>query len=106
MARAQRRQFDADHVQAVKQVLAELTVAHPLFEILVRGRDHPHVDANRRLAADAIKLALGQHAQQPRLQRSRHVADLIEEQRAAVGLLEAAAAQTVGAGEGALFVAE
>jgi hypothetical protein len=44
------------------------------------------------VAADAVELALRQHAQQARLQIGRHVADLVEEQRAAVGLLEAAAA--------------
>jgi hypothetical protein len=35
-----------------------------------------------------------------------HLADLVEEERAAVGLLEAADAAAVGAGEGALLVAE
>ena len=64
-----------------------------LFEILVRRCDHAHIDAHRHLAADAIELAFGQHAQQSRLQLRRHVADFVEEQRAAVGLLEAAAAQ-------------
>ena len=33
------------------------------------------------------EFAFGQHPQQPRLQRRRHVADLVEEQGAAVGLL-------------------
>jgi hypothetical protein len=60
----------------------------------------------RCLATDAVELALGEHAQQPGLQRRRHVADLVEEQRAAIGLLEAAAAQCIGAGEGALLVTE
>ena len=36
----------------------------------------------------------------------RQVADLVEEQRAAVGQLEAPAALAVGAGEGAALVAE
>ena len=70
------------------------------------GGDDAHIDLDGRLAADAVELALGQHAQQPRLQCRRHVADFVEEQRAAVGLLEAAAAQRVGAGERALLVAE
>ena len=89
---AQRRQLDADHVQAVVEVLAEAArrVTRSV-EILVRRGDHAHVDADRRLAADAVELAFREHAQQPRLQRERHVADLVEEQRAAVGLLEAAA---------------
>jgi hypothetical protein len=51
--------------------------------------------------ADAVELALLQHAQQAGLRLRRHVADLVEEQRAAVGLLEAAGARSVRAGEGA-----
>ena len=58
----------------------------------MRGGDHAHVGLDRLVAADAIELAVGQHAQQARLQLERHVADLVEEQRAALGLLEAAAA--------------
>ena len=40
------------------------------------------------------------------LDRDRHVADLVEEQRAAVGVLEPADAIAVGAGERPLDVAE
>ena len=58
------------------------------------------------MAADAVEIAVGQHAQQPRLQFLRHVADLVKEQRAALGLLETAAAHVLGAGEGAALVAE
>jgi hypothetical protein len=60
----------------------------------------------RLVAAHAVELPVGQHAQQPRLQVERHVADLVEEQRAAVGLLEAPAAHGLRAGEGAALVAE
>ena len=70
------------------------------------GRDHPDIDAHRCLSADAVELALGEHPQQPCLQRRRHVADLIEEQRAAIRLLEATSPLCIGAGEGALLVAE
>ncbi len=105
-AHAQRRHFDADHVQAMQKVFAEQALAHALFQLLVRGRDHAHVDAHRDLPADAIELAFCEHAQQPRLQLRRHVADLVEKQRAAVGLLEAPAPQLIRAGERALLVAE
>ena len=44
-----------------------------------------------RLAAQRHDLLLLQHAQQPRLQRQRHVADFIEKQRAAGGLQDLAA---------------
>jgi len=56
--------------------------------------------------AYAVVLAVRQHAQQPHLQVGRHVADLVQEQRAAVGLLEAAAARRLGAGERPALVAE
>ena len=72
----------------------------------MRGRDHPHIGLDRLVTADAIKLAVGEHAQQARLQFRRHVADFIEEQRAALGLLEAAAAHRLGAGESAALVTE
>ncbi len=72
----------------------------------MRGRDHPDIDANRGLTADTIKLTLSQYAQQPRLQGSGHVPDLIEEQRATVGLLEPATTLSVRPRERALLVPE
>src|SRR6185436_21086823 len=91
LALAQRRQAQADDVEAMEQVLAERARLDPLLEILVRRRDDANVALHRVVAADAIELAVGEDAQQPRLQVERHVADLVEEERAAVGLLEAAA---------------
>ena len=100
------RQAQADHVEAVVEVLAEQALLHPRLEVLVGGGDHAHVRRERRVAADAVELAVGEHAQQARLQVGRHVADLVEEERAAVGLLEAPAAHRLRAGEGAALVAE
>ena len=90
---AQRRQAQAHDVEAMQQVLAEQPLPHALLEVLVRRRDDAHVRLQRRVAADAVVLAVGEHAQQAHLQVGRHVADLVQEQRAALGLLEAAAAQ-------------
>ncbi len=47
-----------------------------------------------------------QHAQNFGLNRRAHIADFVEEQAAAVGLLESADALPIGAGEGALLVTE
>jgi hypothetical protein len=58
------------------------------------------------MAADPVELAVGQDAQQAGLEFRRHVADFVEKQRAAVGLLEAPPARGGGAGEGAALVAE
>ena len=104
---AQRRQAQADDVEAMEQVLAERALActrsSRFWWVAAMTRT---LAFDRLVAADAVELAVGQHAQQPRLQVERHVADLVEEQRAAVGLLEAAAAHRLRAGEGAALVAE
>jgi hypothetical protein len=71
-----------------KEVLAEQPLLDPRLEILVRRGDDADVGLDRRMTADAIVMAIGEDAQQPRLQFGRHVADFIEEQRAALGLLE------------------
>jgi len=55
-------------------------------------------------ATDRGVFALLQHAQKSRLRLHRHVADLVEKERAAFCLLEAAGAARVGAGEGALLM--
>jgi hypothetical protein len=72
----------------------------------VAGGHDPHVGADRVVAADRHELALLEHAQQPGLRLQRHVADLVQEQRAALGLLEAADPPRRGAGERALLVPE
>ncbi|ABA47527.1 hypothetical protein BURPS1710b_2767 [Burkholderia pseudomallei 1710b] len=105
-ALAQRRQPQPDHVEPVIQILAEQPLPHARLEILMRRRDHPHVRAQRTVAAHAIELPVRQHAQQARLQIERHVADLVEKQRAVLGLLEAALARRLRARERAALVAE
>ena len=105
-ALAQRRHHAGDHVQAVEEVLAEAARRDLRLQVAVGGGDDPHVDLDGLLAADALELLLLQHAQQLELQAGRHVADLVEEQGAAVGQLEPAELALDGAGEGALLVAE
>ena len=90
-ALAQRRHVDRHHVEPVEQVLAKPPVRDHRLEILVRRGDHADVDlrgvscrrpgGSRLLAATRSSL---------RLQRRRHLADLVEEQRAAVASLEQA----------------
>ena len=72
----------------------------------MRGGDDAHARFLRRVPADAVILAVRQHAQQTHLQIGRHVADLVQEQRPALGLLEAPAAQALRAGERAALMAE
>ena len=61
------------------------------------GGDHPHVQGLHLVGAQRLHLLLLQHPQQLGLQRQ--IADLVEEQRAAVGQLELAGPRAVGPGE-------
>ena len=75
-------------------------------QVGIGGGDHAHVHAPRLRRADALELARLQHAQQLRLQVQRHVGDLVEKQRSAIGELEAAHAVDLGVGERAADMAE
>ncbi len=103
---AQRRHVDREHGEAVEEIGPEAPLGDGGAQVAVGGGDHAHVDAVRLVRAHALDLALLQRAQQHRLQLQRQVADLVEEERAAVGDLELAGAVARGAGEGAGDVAE
>ena len=102
----QRRDVNRQHVEPEPEVFAELPLAHRRGEILVGRGDHAHVDREGPLPAHPMDDARLEHAQQFRLRFRAQVADFIQEQRAAVGQLEAALAPLGGAGEGAALVAE
>ena len=68
--------------------------------------DDPDVGADRRAAADRRVFALLQDAQKAGLRLHRHIADLVEEERAAFRLLETALRAGLRAGESALLVPE
>src|SRR6202008_4327910 len=84
----------------------EQPLAHELPEIPMGGGDDAYIGTDRRAAADGGVFAFLQHAEQTGLRFRRHVADLVEEERAALSLLETAALALEGAGESALLMAE
>ena len=103
---AQGRRAERHHVEPEVEVLAEAPRLDLLAELLVGRRDDAHVDLDHPLAADAAELAGLQRPQHLGLGGQAHVADLVEEEGAAVGDLEQAALAADRAGEGALLVAE
>ena len=93
-------------VDSVVEILAEPRGLHLLVEVLVGGRDHPDVDGLGLVLPYARDGAFLQGAQQLHLQRGRHLADLVEEQGAAVRRLEPSWPRCDRAGERPLGVAE
>ena len=90
----------------MKEVFAEAARRDEVLQILVGCGNDPDVDLDRGMAADTVELSVCEDPQQARLRSGRHVADLVEEKRAAVGLLEAALTLGRGPGKGTLLVSE
>ena len=103
---AQRGHVEGNYVEPVKQIFAERVAADFLLELLVGRGDHAHVHRDRLIRAKRFHALLFQHAQHFRLRFQAHVADFVEEQRAAIGFLKFSDFVFAGAGEAALAVAE
>ena len=102
---AQRRDADGHHVEAVEQVLTEAAGLRLGGEVAVRRGNEADVDLLGS-SAHRLHLARLQRAENLRLHRQRQLTDLVDEQRAVLGLLEVTAARAHGARERALGVAE
>ena len=103
---AQRRQQDREHVQAIEKVAAKLAVGDHLRQVSIRCRHQPHIHTHRARASQAFEFLLLESSEQLRLEFERNVTDFVEEQRAAIGQLEAADSLRDRPGEGALLVTE
>ena len=101
-----RRQRDREYRQTIIKVFAEAPFVDRPGQVHIGRRDHPDVRLYNVLTPDPRQLAVLQHPQQLDLRLQRHLADLVQEQRAAVGLFKAALPLRAGVGKGALFVAE
>jgi hypothetical protein len=97
---------DGDHVEAIVQVLEKVARLHQGLEVPVGGDDEADVDVEGPAAADPFEGPLLDHAEELDLEGRGGVTDLVEEERAAVGQLEAALAGRDRPGEGPLLVAE
>ena len=98
--------MNLDRVEPEQQVLPEPAGGDFVRQPGVGGREDPDVDLPRPRRTDPLELTGLEHTQQLRLEVERHVGDFVQEQRAAVGELEAADAVALGVGERALDVPE
>ena len=83
-------QDDLDDLEPVVEVLAEPALLDVLGQVLGRRREDADVDAHGRVAAVAQEGLVLQRAQDLGLGLERHVGHLVEQQRAAMRLLERA----------------
>src|SRR5262245_50781361 len=103
---AQRREYDADHIEAIVQILAKAARTDQVFGSLVRRGDDTHIDPARFTCAESIDLSFLQHTQQFGLQQQRHVTDLVQKQGAAMGEFELARSRLSGSRERATLITE
>src|SRR6185312_17223270 len=94
------------HDEAVEEILAESSALALGDEIAVGRADDARVEALIAIGADGLGLPVLDGAQQARLQVERELADLVDEQGAAIGLDEQTLACVLGAGERPAPVAE
>src|SRR6202035_5907370 len=95
-----------EDVEAEEEVGAELSGVDYRLEVAVGGAPQPHVRPLRAAGADALEGALLEDAEDLRLDGERQLANLVEQEGAALRELEAAGLSAVGAGEGPLLVPE
>jgi hypothetical protein len=82
---SERRQVDDEAAEPDVEVLPEPALRDDCSKVPIGGRHDARADLDRALAAHPPDLAFLQGAQQLRLQRCRHLADLVEEERALTG---------------------
>ena len=104
--RAQGRQLQPDHVDPVEQVAAESALGHQRLQVPVGGREDAHVHPFTFCCPERLELPLLEHAQQFHLEGRAGLADLVEQDGAALGERKIAGLVALGAGEGAGTVAE
>ena len=103
---AQRGNKKGNDVEPVKQVFPEVAFLDLLLQVLVGGGDHTDIHGEVIARAYRGEALLLDDAQDLGLGAQAHVADFVQEERAAVGLLELAHLVFHGPGERAFHVAE
>ena len=88
LALVQGRHMEHNHAEPVVKVFPEIALGNLFLQIFVRGCDYPDVHLDVLVASHARKLLFLEHPEDLCLGGKAHVSDLVEEESAAVGLLE------------------
>ena len=98
--------MNTDDIQAEVEIFTESTIAEGGFQIAIGGGDHPHIDLHPFVAAHAANFFFLQHAQQLGLHLGGQLANLIQEDGAAIGCLKQAFVALDGPGKSAFLIPE
>src|SRR4029077_208808 len=89
---AQRRDLNRENIKPVEKVLAECARAHSGFQVPVSRRYYADVDGNRLITPDPLQLSFLEYSQEGKLCLGRKLADLVKENRPAIGGFESSCA--------------
>src|SRR5690349_23566862 len=98
--------MNAEDVETIEQIAAQCSFVDCLLRTAIGGREQPNVDFDLLAATETSDRALFDHAQEFCLQERRHLADLVEQQRARIREFETSLAARRRAGERTFFVSE
>src|ERR1700734_3763789 len=99
-------QLDRKHIQAEIKVAAKIAISHHPCQIAMGSSYEPDIDLMRPAASQTFEFLLLQDTKQFGLQRRRNIADLVQEEGAPIGQLEAAKFLRYCPCERTFFVAE
>ena len=102
----QRGKRNGDDVEAVVKVLSEQTRPPGLFKIPMGRREDSHVRLEGGVRSQSLKLLLLKDSEELDLSARGEVADLIEKDRAPIGLLKPADPSLEGSCESALLMSK
>lgn len=105
-SRSRSGEMNGNDVDPVEQVLAKLSVCDHFVQVLVGRGDDAHVAFELFDPAEPPELSFLQHTEQLHLHHRRHLADLIEKQRALLGRLDQPFLVRARSSERALHVPE
>src|SRR5581483_4675601 len=96
---AQRRNPQRTDVEAIIEVLTEAALADQIGQVLIRRADDADIHPLPAHAAERIHRVILEDTEEFDLSGQAHLADFVEEQRAAVRLLEAPRLRLLGVRE-------
>ena len=102
----QRGNFNGEGAKTIVQIFAELSLADQGQQVRVGGGDDAGIHPHHVGAAQALQFFLLQKTQQLGLQAQRHLADLVQEERASLCHLDSSRIRLHGSGESAARVSE